>query len=216
MKSLLLLCIPIFTYGQTSTDLIENKAIYLKYDFASIVGDGVTNSCGVQLGLEFEMNDNIGFEQDLMYIFTADWQNNGYYEIEVEKVNGLKSITELRFYRYSKDNRKLKGPYVAPNLIFQYTEATREAKDENHAVYSYNVGRFVFALHGKFGYQSKLYRKIYFDLACGPGIRYISSKSQNKKISYSTTYEFPYSKDYDTGSEWFLSINFSFKIAYKF
>jgi len=216
MKLFLLLCIPIFSIGQTARDLTDKKTIYFKYDFTSLAGDGVTNSSGVQMGVEFEINDNLGFEQDLMYIITANWPNNESFEIDVEKIYGLKSITELRFYRNSKDFQKLTGQYIASNLVFQYTDATLEEKDENHNDYNYNVSRFVFALHGKFGYQSKLYRKIYFDLACGPGIRYISSKSQNKKITYSTTYEFPYSKKYDTGSKWFLSANFSFKIAYKF
>ncbi|MBI9039439.1 MAG: hypothetical protein JEY97_15000 [Bacteroidales bacterium] len=206
---------PCFISCQNQSDKEHKSIKIIKYDITSLMGDGVTNSSGIQVGIELELKDNFSFEQDLMYIFGLDKNDIGYFEIDVENVYGLKSVSELRYYLKHGIEPKLTGVYLAPNLILQYTNALRKQLDENHISNSYHVNRFVFALHGKLGIQFVLYKNLFLDISAGFGIRYISSNSFGEKNDYISEYEYPYNKTYNTGSNWFPSITGGFRLGYK-
>jgi len=213
---LILIIFPFYVLCQNEPDKESKSVKIIKFDISSLMGDGVTNSSGIQLGIESELKDNLSFEQDLMYIFKFDRNYSGFFDIDVENIYGLKSVSELRYYLKKYIEPKLTDVYLAPNLIFQYTNALRKQYDENHIPNSYHVNRFVFALHGKIGLQFILYKNLILDIAAGFGTRYISSNSIGEKYDYIDESEYPYGKLYNTGSKWFPSMTGSFRIGYKF
>jgi uncharacterized protein YxeA len=219
MKNILVLLFVIcsfFVFGQNQSD-IENKPVkIIKFDISSLMGDQVTNSSGIQLGLEIELKDNLSFEQDLMYIFKYDRSYKRYFEITCENINGIKSVSELRYYFKKDIDPKFTDIYMAPNLILQYTNAIREENDEYGTPNNYQVNRFVFALHGKIGLQFALYKNLYLDISTGLGVRNISSNAIGKKSNNNNEHEFLYGKLYDNGSEWFISLTGSFRLGFKF
>jgi hypothetical protein len=218
MRNLLLficLSVSVLTIAQTNASPERRSVGYLKYDIGSVFGDQITPSVGVQIGVECKLKENMSIEQDLMYIFHCANSIPSFATIEVEEVFGIKSITELRFYRNNNDKiEDLLGLYFCPNLICQYTKAMR--KNENTDSPNYYVHRYVLALHAKIGYQTKIFRNCVLDFATGFGARYISSQSTSKIVPiYNTEYEYPYSKPYDSGASFFPSLTFSIRVACK-
>ena len=55
----------------------------------------------------------------------------------------------------------------------------------------------------------------FFDPSLGLGLRYISSRNENKKGNDSGQYEYPYNKDYESGAKWFPSFIMNLKIGLK-
>lgn len=218
VKMIIVIILVIFPYlvsGQNQPDKERKSVKIIKFEISGLMGDGVTNSSGIQLGIESELKDNFSFEQDLMYIFKFDRNNSGFLEIDVENIYGLKSVSELRYYLKKDIEPKLTDVYLATNLILQYTNALRKQKDENYIPNSYHVNRFVFALHGKIGLQFVLYKNLIIDISAGFGIRYISSNSIGEKYDYIDECEYPYGKLYNTGSKWFPSMTGGFRLGYK-
>ncbi len=65
------------------------------------------------------------------------------------------------------------------------------------------------------GYQLRIAGPLYFDPSAGLGIRYISSRNENKLGSDSGQHEYPYNKNYESGAQWFPSFDISIKIGLK-
>ena len=212
---IILVIFPYFISCQNQPDKERKSVKIIKFEISGLMGDGITNSSGIQLGIESELKNNLSFEQDLMYIFKFDRNNSGFFEIDVENIYGLKSVSELRYYLKKDVKPKLTDVYLALNLILQYTNALRKQKDENHIPNSYHVNRFVFALHGKIGLQFVLYKNLILDISAGLGIRYISSNSIGEKYDYIEECEYLYGKLYNSGSKWLPSMTGGFRLGYK-
>ncbi len=205
----------IFSQNELVTETKPDKII--KFDIVGLMGDGVTNSSGIQLGVEMELKKSFSFEQDLMYIFKFDSDNPPFFETEVENILGLKSVSEFRYYFKKDIDPKLTDVYIAPGLILQYTTASRKQSDKLQNTNNYIVNRFVFAFHGKLGIQFELYKNLLLDISAGLGIRYVSSNSSGEKDGYIYGPEYVYGKKYNSGSQWqFPSMTGSFRIGYRF
>jgi hypothetical protein len=209
----ILFIIPILIKGQDNSN--NKTELYFKYSPLSLLGDGVTNSIGIQLGLEYKLKNQIGIQQDIMYIFLFSHKNQNFFTINVNNINGIRSITELRFY-LNKENQHLEGIYIAPQLIYQYTKAIRTQSLVNQDVNEYCIKRNVIAFHGKLGWQLVNKCRFILDVSCGVGLRYIASFNSGKIPDHSIDYEFPYSKDYDSGSKIFPSFIMALNIGWMF
>jgi hypothetical protein len=87
---LILACIfySVLADAQTS-DNSNNNGFVIKYDLISLLGDQVSNSMGIQLGIEFPAKANRSMEVDLMYIFSCASCSQPYTTIHTENVNGI-------------------------------------------------------------------------------------------------------------------------------
>ena len=110
MKTLrYLLCLSFLLTSTISFSQERSKSWMIKYDLISLLGDQVTNSMGVMLGLEFLSGENKSFEFDAMYIFPCSSCGNNYTSITTEKTNGFLLSAESRYYlipenKYSPDS----------------------------------------------------------------------------------------------------------------
>ena len=216
-KSYLLILACIFysflSQAQTS-DGLNRKGIIMKYDLISLLGDQVTNSMGVQLGVEFSAGKNKSLEVDLMYIFPCASCSRPYTSIHTEKVNGIQLSGEYRFYLFSGE-KPFSGFHLGPQVLWQHTLAGMHETYNNGVNNDYEVFRDLFTTHAMAGYQFRIVGPLHFDPALGLGLRYISSRNEGKKGEGSGQHEFPYDKDYESGAKWFPSITINLKIGLK-
>lgn len=207
-------CILIALPGMAQTSETEKSPWMLKYDFMSLMGDGVTNSMGVKLGVEIPLKNNQSFEFDAMYIFPCAICNSDYFRIKTEKTNGFTLTAEYRFYLLHRP-APMGGFHLGPQIFYTYTKADMLETTKGQPN-TYHVYRNLVSAHAMVGYQAKMARRLYFDPSIGIGLRYISSWNDNKIEAGSDQYEIPYNKPYESGSKWFPSFTINIKIAFKF
>jgi hypothetical protein len=207
------ICIFLTTLSPAQTTTEQGRSPLLKYDFVSLLGDGVTTSMGIKLGIELPVKDKQSIEFDVMYIFPCASCDH-YLTINTEKTNGFMLTAEYRFYLYPGKPPST-GFHLGPQMMYQYTIATLAETYDNGIPNDYQVFRNLWAIHAMVGYQLKVAGPLYFDPAIGLGTRFISSRNENKKGTEPGQYEFPYEKLYDTGAKWFPSYTFNIKIVFK-
>jgi hypothetical protein len=200
--------------GQENSDVINRKTKVIKYGLAGLAGDWVTNSMGIQFGLEIELDKNKSFEQDLMYIFGVDDNGSNLY-VYVENIYGFKTNSELRFYMDKDPAFPLNGFYLAPAFVFQYTRAERSQTVDSGEKNNYDVNRYFTALNIKFGFQTPIWKNFLFDMLVGGGIQYIHSRSINKEPENASE-KFYFNTEYDSGSGWVIGPALSLNLGYRF
>ncbi|MDT8392490.1 MAG: DUF3575 domain-containing protein [Bacteroidales bacterium] len=192
-----------------------NKTDFMiKYDFISLLGDQVTNSMGIQLGAEIPLNSSQSVAMDAMYIFPCQSCDQPYTSIYTEKTSGWMLSAEYRHY-IIPGKQSLSGFHLGPQILFQHTKSemreTYGGGIENH----YQVYRDLLAAHVMAGYQLRITGPLYFNPALGLGARFISSRNENKKGTDSGQHEYPYDKDFESGSKWFPGIHINIKLGLK-
>ena len=209
--------IPLFILMLSYTSIYaqeSNRDWIIKYDLTSLLGDGVTNSMGVMLGFEHFLDDNRSFTMDAMYIFPCSSCNVPYTKIHTEKTNGFSVAGEFRFYLYQGKEAST-GFHLGPQVLYQHTVAEIRETYDGGIENFYQVYRDLLSAHAMAGYQLQLAGPLFFNPSLGLGLRYISSRNENKKGTDSGQHEFPYDKDYESGSQWFPSIVINLKIGLK-
>jgi hypothetical protein len=200
--------------GQENSDVLNHKTKVIKYGLASLAGDWVTNSMGIQFGFEMELDKNKSFEQDLVYIFGVDDNGSNLY-VYVDNIYGFKSNSELRFYLDKDPALPLNGFYLAPAFVFQYTRAERSQTLDSYEKNNYDVIRYFTALNMKFGFQTPIWKNFLFDLSVGGGIQYIHSRTIDKEPD-NITEKYYFNTEYDSGSGWIMGPALSLNLGYRF
>ena len=194
----------------------ENKHIeyMIKYDLISLLGDQVTTSLGIQFGTEVMYKRSRSLVVDAMYIFPCAGCDRPYTTITTESTYGWMISGAHRFY-LSKPKISPSGFHLGPQVFYQHTKSEmRETYDGGIENY-YHVYRDLVAAHVMAGYQLRIVGSLYFNPAVGLGTRFISSRNKNKKGTDSGQHEFPYDKDFESGSAWFPSFNINIKLGLK-
>ena len=83
-----------FLYGQ-DTLIKQKKSIIIKFSPFLLLGDYITSSMGIPLGIEFRINKKLCFDQNFSYILPV---HNGF--INVDKIKGIRLDSELKRYLY--------------------------------------------------------------------------------------------------------------------
>ncbi len=203
------LCMSYLVSGQD----IKNPII-LKYDVISLLGDQVTNSMGVKLGAEYFVTPRHAAGADLMYIFPCSNCSKPYTSIKTESTRGYSVSLFYRYYIHDGIERP-EGFYLGPHASYQRTQSEMWEGSDEFGENLYQVYRDLLSFHLMAGYQLNIAGPVYFDPSLGLGVRYISSRSLNKLGTGGGVHEFPYDKDFESGSKWFPSLCFSIKIGIK-
>ncbi|MCF8229441.1 MAG: hypothetical protein K9G58_09210 [Bacteroidales bacterium] len=211
---LVLSSMPILMKAQEKNEKPDQFDWVVKFNiYGSIAGDMVTNSSGMAFGVEKNLNNHLSFQQFFTYIFRNNALKGEIGVVSVEKINGIRSGSQLRYY-IQKDKPDLIGVYIGPELMYQYTRAKRNqshyVNGPNGYVISndYYVNRNQFNLHFVIGYQGRIFKKLLIENSIGLGLRFVTSNSVDKIDSGGSENEFLYSKEYDTGDKIFPSVNF--------
>ena len=216
MKNLyffIILIIVIMT-NQLKAQENENMGYIIKYDLISLLGDQVTNSSGIKLGVEMVYNQSRSIAIDAMYIFPCASCTRAYTTITSASTYGWLLAAEYRYYLvYGK--RPLSELHLGPQIFYQHTKSEMRETYDGGLENQYQVYRDLVAAHAMVGYQLRIAGPVYFDPAIGLGLRFISSRNENKKGADSGQHEYPYDKNFESGSEWFSSFNFNIKIGLK-
>lgn len=199
---------PIWSQEDKENDLI------IKYDVISLLGDQVSNSSGVRLGLEVMYSSDRSLAFDVMFVFPCASCTGAYYTIETERTVGFMVSADHRFWLYRADI-PISGFHLGPRLAYQFTQSEMSETYDNGTPNNYHVYRHMIGLHAMAGYQFRIVGPIYFNPEIGFGTRYISSRDEGKIGDDPGQHEFPYDKDYESGSKWFPSIDFNLKIGLK-
>lgn len=186
----------------------------LKYDIVSLLGDQVTNSMGIMLGIEHFLNEKRSVAIDAMYIFPCSGCGKTYSSIPTDKTNGFSVSGEYRFY-IIPGRQPATGFHLGPQVYYQYTVADLPETYDGGKENIYQVYRSLLATHVMAGYQLPIAGPFVFNPSFGLGFRYISSRNENKQGNDSGQHEFLYNKDYESGSQWFPSFKLNIKIGLK-
>ena len=197
------------TYSQQNTG-----GVIIKYDIMSLLGDQVTNSMGIMMGVEYFAIKDKSFSLNAMYIFPCANCEQPYTSISTEKTNGFSLSAENRYYLFPGKS-PFTGFHLGPQIYYQYTIADMRETYNDGVENIYQVYRNLFAAHAMAGYQLRIAGSLFFDPSLGLGLRYISSRNENKKGNDSGQYEYPYNKDYESGAKWFPSFIMNLKIGLK-
>ncbi len=196
----------------TAQNNTRQKSCIIKYDLISLLGDQVSNSMGVRLGLEYTPLNNQSFETDIMYIFPCSSCGQSYTTIKTEKTSGFLISAEYRFYLVP-GKQSLSGFHLGPQFAYQFTRSEMNETYDSGILNTYQVYRNLVTTHALAGYQLRITGPLYFNPAVGIGLRYISSRNENKKGSDPGQHEFPYNKDFESGAKWFPSVTINIKIG---
>lgn len=186
----------------------------LKYDVISLLGDQVSSSMGVRLGVEFMTGRDQSLSADIMYIFPCTSCGEAYTRIETEKTVGFLISADYSFYLIT-GKQAFSGFHLGPRLAYQFTQADMYETYQNGIPNTYQVYRNMIAAHAMAGYQIRIAGPLYFDPALGFGFRFISSRNENKMGDDPGQHEFIYNKDYESGAQFFPSFDISIKIGLK-
>jgi len=167
-------------FAQDSLKSIKETKLLLKYSPFSLFGDYMTPSTGIQIGAEFMIAKKWSIQQDFDYIYklknkdTTSWTFPFYFTIKTLK--GFRTDTEIKYYLGEKS---LYGFYTSLHILYQYTEATKNLK--YYCKNDYTVYKNIIGIHGKIGYQVIIGKKtgLVIDMAIGPGIRFLKTKTFN-------------------------------------
>ena len=204
----------IFLFSISAVGQQKTKPLILKYDLMSLLGDKVTNSMGIQLGLEKFISSSISLSVDAMYIFPCSCCGKPYTGITTESTKGVSASTGARYYSSKKADTP-EGLYFGPLFSFLHTRSEMWEASDVSGENLYMVYRDLFSAHVMAGYQLRITGPLYFDPSIGLGTRFISSRNDNKVGTDSGQHEYLYDKDFESGSKWFPSLNISIKIGLK-
>ncbi len=191
------------TCAQNNT--FQKKFVDVSLSMAGVEGDRVTNSMGIQAGIEFRLKNNVGMQCDLRYIFDVPrLRGNGYFIIHVDNLTGFAIHTDVKIYlRQSGD--QLTGGYFGGQVLYQYTISSLQDN---------RVNRTKADLYGITGWKYLGNTGFLFEVSAGIGMQLISSYSSGK--NYSVSNEFPWSKPYGSGTNIYPDLTWNIRIGWRF
>lgn len=213
MKNLCITFISLLLITTSALTQDKTNRWIIKYDLISLLGDQVTNSMGMMLGFEHFLKNNSAISFDAMYIFSCAC-DMPYTRIHTEKTNGFSLSGEYRFYLDQGETQST-GFHLGPQFTYQYTQTEMRETYDGGIENFYQVYRELLAAHAVAGYQLRIAGPLVFDPSFGLGLRYISSRNENKEGTDSGQHEYLYNKDYESGSQWFPSFTINIKIGLK-
>lgn len=184
------------------------KTVDVSISLVGFGGDYVTNSSGIQAGIEFRLKNNLSMQCDVRYIFGVS-KINGYGQIIVntDKLKGFAVNTEVKKYIGQKRN-ELIGGYIGGQAILLYTNAYQE----NHQIQKTKIG-----LYAVVGWKYIAQSGFLFETSTGLGVQLITSISDdNIPVGYYESEEFPWNKQYDAGTSVFPDLSWNVRIGWRF
>lgn len=129
-------------------------------------------------------------------------------------------------FQYKSQSLQNSGYYYALHASFQLTNTEREeiiselSSGSPYQYYEYtqnkyNVERSATRMHLKFGYQSIKSYGLVIDYSVGLGGQYISSSAEGK-LGFDDDKDWPWNKEFDEGSGFFLSPVYQVRIGWGF
>ncbi|GEM_PF-6193269 len=232
---------PIYTYSQK--DGLRTKQIMITTSlFDYLIGPV---SCrNLNLGAEFytKNNNSISFNIGKLESFGPP-SSSGYFSYGVPSTNtsGYKIQLERKHYlnidsifwpsivlfwphilQYKSKDLEYCGYYYAGNIFYQNTKTDRSVlhitPSDNIITDLYNVKRNVYSANLKFGYQCIKKYGLVIDYSVGLGVQYISSKS-TEQTGYeviNNERDFPWRKQFDTGSGIYPHLCYQLKLGWMF
>jgi hypothetical protein len=199
-------CIFFIGYGCAQEIQTQKKIFDVSISLEGFGGDYVTNSMGVQAGVDFRISKKTSMQWDARYIFDVPGLKS-YYLNNVDKLQGLAIGNTLKYYAW-KFGDKLQGGYYGSKLFIIYTEASR---------YGYTVKRGRIGAYAILGWKYIDKSGFLFEASGGMGIQLISSKSTGDLYqSYYQSTEFPWSKEYNSGTSFFPDITVNIRVGWRF
>jgi len=184
------------------------------YDLMSLLGDQVSNSTGIGIGAEVATWPGQGLEAGLMYIFHCASCGKPYTSITTDDMRGYRISAAYRFYVF-QSKTPMSGFHLGPAAEYQHTAYEMDETYGGGIPNTYRVYRNLVAAHAMAGYRIRVAGPLYLDPELGLGIRYISSRNEGKMGAGPGQHEFLYNKDFESGAQWFPSIQASIKIGFK-
>ena len=209
MKLILNIILLLFVWSSNAQNINNKKRITdLSISFSGFGGDYITNSSGIQMGMELGVGRHTSIQCDLRYIFNVPNQrNNGYFIINVDKMNGFLIGLGIKEYA-SKLKNELRGGYVGGKVTYLYTDSFRD----NYSVYRHKTG-----LYGIIGWKYITNHGFLFEVNTGVGIQVIISRNSNidSNTDYYFPVEFPWSKPYVEGKGFYPDFTCNLKIGWR-
>ena len=200
-----LLLILMQAFAQDTT--VQKKFVDVSISLAGLGGDYITNSLGIQAGIEFRLKNNVGMQCDLRYIFNIPRYKGGSLYVDVDELSGFAVNTEFKVYLRQFKN-ELRGGYVGGQLLFLYTVGFQE---------EYRISRNKTGLYGIVGWKYISKSGFLFETSAGIGAQLISSNSTNSPPDgYFHSTEFPWSKPYDSGTYICPDFIWNIRIGWRF
>lgn len=171
-------------------------------------GDYVTNSMGIQAGAEFRLKNDLGLQCDLRYIFDMDRQKEyGQLYVDVDDVVGFAISTEVKKYVRQYKN-ELKEGYFGGQALLLHTVAYQD----DHQIKRTKIG-----LYAIIGWKYIAKSGFLFETMAGFGPQLIISNSDdNVPDGYYQSTEFPWPKQYDSGTSLFPDFTWNVRIGWRF
>ncbi len=201
-----LLFLTICGYAQ---DTIESrKCVAISISLAGFGGDYVSNSMGIQAGVEFRLKNNLSMQCDLRYIFEVGMSTGyGQLNVDVDDLNGIAINTEVKKYIWRNTN-EMKGGYIGAQGIILHTIALQD----NHQINRTKIG-----LSAIIGWKYIAKSGFLFETNAGLGVQLIISNSDdNVPVGYYQSKEFPWSKQYDSGTSLLPDLTWNVRIGWCF
>lgn len=201
-----LLIISMYSFAQDTA--VQKQIFDVSISCVWFGGDWVTNSMGAQAGVDFRLKNNVSMQCDFRYIF--DVQNklkNRYLFVSVDNLAGLAVDTDIKIY-VQKFKNELRGGFFGGRLLYLFTKSSLD---------EYQVKRSKLGLYGIIGWKYIGKSGFLFETTAGPGVQLISSNSTKITSNiYTRSYEFPWSKPYDSGIYCYPDISMNIRIGWRF
>lgn len=200
----LLVCIhPCFTQDSLPQKCILDASVSL----GALGGDWVTNSMGIQLGVDFRLKKNWSLQADIRYIFDLSRSNTLYkFHIDVIDLWGVALNSELKVY-IQPEKEHLKGAYIGVRAIGMYTESSLDARD----VYRSKTGLCAVA-----GWKYISRNGFLFEPSAGIGAQIISSHSSDiTAVNDEEPKEYLWPKTYGSGSSFYPDFFINMRIGWR-
>ncbi len=193
----------------SSQDTIKLKRfIDISISAIGFGGDFVTNSSGVQAGIEFRLKNNLSMQCDLRYIFDiVKIHGYGQLNVNVDDLWGIAINTEIKRYLAQSKN-ELSGGYVGGQTLLIYTESYQADN---------KINRTKIGLYATIGWKYIANSGFLFETMAGLGAQVISSYYSLNQSDINSGYnEFPWSKPYESGTYLYPDVSWNVRIGWRF
>ncbi len=230
-------------YGQQADSLKVKKLVITTSVFDYFPGK--LNAANFNIGAEKMVANNTSVYANVGVIHSYGPIGDTWFQLANNKTTGFRFQLEGRRYlnrhkifdpavllfwphifQYKSQSLQNSGYYYALHASFQQTNTEREEiiyelssgfpyPDYPYVLNEYKVERSATRMHLKFGYQSIKRYGLVIDYSVGLGGQYISSSAEGK-LGSDDDKDWPWSKQFDEGSGFFLSPIYQVRIGWGF
>lgn len=206
--STILLSLFIAVAGVTQDSIVTAKHLDISISAVGFGGDYVTNSSGIQAGVEFKLSNYLGLQCDMRYIFDVTMTTNyAQFHVNVDKLKGVALNTELKRY-LGQFKDEYRGGYIAGQIIAMYTNSHQGDKE---------INRIKIGLYSTVGYKYIAKSGFLFETSFGLGPQIIISNSTDIiPTGYYKEEEFPWSNSYDSGTSILPDLSWNIRFGWRF